>query len=89
MGWLDRARGIQDKLDNRFKSVGHGKYGRILRMARKPDVEEYVRVLEVAAIGAALIGGIGFLIYIFFTQAGPWIWTQLSNALWLMPRGLP
>jgi protein transport protein SEC61 subunit gamma-like protein len=81
MGWLDRAKDLQDKLDNRFKTVGHGKYGRILRMARKPDVEEYVRTLEVAGIGAILIGAIGFAIYIFFTQVGPWFWGVLTGGL--------
>jgi protein transport protein SEC61 subunit gamma-like protein len=79
MGWMDKLRRTQDKLDSNLKTMGHGKYGRILRMARKPDTEEYVKVLQITALGAALIGVVGFVIYIFFTQLGPWIWSQLPG----------
>jgi protein transport protein SEC61 subunit gamma-like protein len=80
MAFLDRARRVQDHFDGRLRQVGHGRYGRILRMARKPEVDEYVRVLEITAIGAVILGSVGFLLYIFFTQAGPWVWQQLVAA---------
>jgi protein transport protein SEC61 subunit gamma and related proteins len=83
MAFLDRARKVQDGIDGRLRHVGHGKYGRILRMARKPAVDEYVKVLEVTWLGAVVIGVVGFMIYIFFTQAGPWIWNNL-----FVPLGL-
>jgi protein transport protein SEC61 subunit gamma and related proteins len=81
MAFLDRARRVQDTLDGRFKTVGHGKFGRVLRMARKPAVEEYVKVLEVTWLGAVLIGVIGFFIYIFFSQIGPWLWSTYLAGL--------
>ncbi len=81
MAFLDRARNVQDRFDNRLRSVGHGKYGRILRMARRPTSEEYVKVLQVTWLGAVLIGAIGFLIYLFFQQAGPWLWTHVFGGL--------
>jgi protein transport protein SEC61 subunit gamma and related proteins len=81
MAFLDRARRVQDQFDGRLRNVGHGKYGRILRMARRPTSEEYVKVLEVTWLGAVLIGLTGFAIYIFFTQAGPWIWSNWLSAL--------
>jgi protein transport protein SEC61 subunit gamma-like protein len=81
MAFLDRARQVQDTFDGRLRNVGHGKYGRILRMARKPAVDEYVKVLEVTALGAVIIGSVGFMIYIFFTQAGPWLWTNYFQGL--------
>lgn len=81
MAFLDRARQLQEEFDGRLRNVGHGKYGRILRMARKPAVEEYVKVLEVTWLGAVLIGAIGFLIYIFFSQAGPWLWQNYLQHL--------
>ncbi len=81
MAFLDRARRVQEEVDGRLHHVGHGKYGRILRMARRPTQEEYVKVLEVAALGAVLIGMTGFVIYIFFTQAGPWLWSTLFSSL--------
>ena len=81
MAFLDRARRVQDQFDGRLRNVGHGKYGRILRMARRPTSEEYVKVLEVTWLGAVLIGLTGFAIYIFFSQAGPWIWNNLLSGL--------
>jgi len=81
MAFLDRARRVQDQFDGRLRNVGHGKYGRILRMARRPTSEEYVKVLEVTWLGAVLIGMTGFAIYIFFTQAGPWIWSNVLSGL--------
>ena len=81
MAFLDRARRVQDNLDGRLRNIGHGKYGRILRMARRPTSEEYVKVLEVTALGAVLIGITGFAIYIFFTQVGPWLWANFLTGL--------
>ncbi|MGA8711080.1 MAG: protein translocase SEC61 complex subunit gamma [Thermoplasmata archaeon] len=81
MAFLDRARRVQDQFDGRLRNVGHGKYGRILRMARRPTSEEYVKVLEVTWLGAVLIGLTGFAIYIFFSQAGPWIWANFLSGL--------
>lgn len=81
MAFLDRARQLQEDVDGRLHSVGHGKYGRILRMARRPTSEEYVKVLEVTWLGAVLIGIIGFAFYIFFTQAGPWLWNNVFSTL--------
>ncbi len=77
MAFLDRAQRVQDEFDGRLRTVGHGRYGRILRMARKPTTDEYVKVLEVTALGAILIGLVGFSIYLFFTVVGPWIWSFL------------
>jgi protein transport protein SEC61 subunit gamma-like protein len=79
MTLMDRFRKLQERFDGRLKVVGHGKYGRILRMARKPATEEYVKVLQITALGAVLIGGVGFVIYIFFSQIGPWLWSQLAS----------
>jgi protein transport protein SEC61 subunit gamma and related proteins len=81
MAFLDRAKQLQDEFDGRLKTVGHGRFGRVLRMARKPAVDEYVKVLEVTWLGAVLIGATGFLIYIFFSQAGPWLWTTFFQGL--------
>ena len=81
MAFLDRARRVQDGFDGRLRNVGHGKYGRILRMARKPSTDEYVKVLEVTWIGAVLIGSTGFALYIFFSQVGPWLWANFFSAL--------
>ncbi|MCL4308541.1 MAG: protein translocase SEC61 complex subunit gamma [Candidatus Thermoplasmatota archaeon] len=81
MAVIDRARTVQDEFDARLKRIGHGKYGRILRMARKPSREEYIRVLQITFAGAAIIGLTGFAIYVFFTAAGPWLWSNYFAGL--------
>ncbi|MEM2899663.1 MAG: protein translocase SEC61 complex subunit gamma [Thermoplasmata archaeon] len=53
--------------------VKSNKYGRILKMARKPTNEEYTKTNYVCGAGIAIIGGIGFLIY--------WIWEYLPGHL--------
>lgn len=78
---IDRAQQVQDEFDARLKHVGHGRYGRILRMARKPTSDEYIRVVEVTFIGALVIGITGFAMYIFFTQVGPWFWSNYLAGL--------
>ncbi|HXW67474.1 MAG TPA: protein translocase SEC61 complex subunit gamma [Thermoplasmata archaeon] len=81
MAFLDRARRAQESFDGRLRTFGHGRYGRILRMARRPTSEEYVKVLEVTWLGAVLIGLTGFALYIFFSQVGPWLWVNVFSGL--------
>lgn len=57
---------IQKKVEDRLKRVGKGKYGRVLKMARKPDKEEFLKVVQVTGIGMILIGALGFLIYLIW-----------------------
>ncbi|MBM4248140.1 MAG: protein translocase SEC61 complex subunit gamma [Euryarchaeota archaeon] len=52
------------------KGLGSGKYGRVLKMAKKPDAEEYKRTLQITSIGAITIGALGFLIYLIWNN-GP------------------
>ena len=39
-------------------------YGRILKLTKKPDREEFSTVAKVAGAGILIIGLIGFLIYL-------------------------
>ena len=72
MAFLDRARRVQDNFDGRLRNIGHGKYGRSCRMARRPTSEEYVKVLEVTWLGAVLIGLTGFAdLHLLLSRPGP------------------
>ena len=42
------------------------KYMRVLKLARTPTREEFIKIATVAAAGVLLIGLIGFVIYEFF-----------------------
>ncbi len=43
---------------------------RVLRVARKPDREEYFQFSKVTAIGIAIIGVIGFIFVLVATLVG-------------------
>jgi protein transport protein SEC61 subunit gamma-like protein len=64
---------IQQKVEERIKRMGKGKYGRVLKMARKPDKEEFTKVVQITGVGMILIGALGFLIYLIWTYVPPWI----------------
>ncbi len=63
---MDKSWDLQRKIEEKTKHVGKGKYGRVLKMARKPTGEEYVKVVQTVAVGLVLLGGLGFLIYWLF-----------------------
>jgi protein transport protein SEC61 subunit gamma-like protein len=66
---VDKSWEIQDKIEERTKYLGKGKYGRVMKMARKPDSDEYTKILQITGIGIILLGGLGFLIFFIWTQA--------------------
>jgi protein transport protein SEC61 subunit gamma-like protein len=49
-------------------SLNPGEYIRVLRLARKPSREEFTMIAKVSMAGIALIGMMGFLIYVLLTQ---------------------
>ena len=67
----DKAEETQQKIELRVREIGRGKWGRVLKMARKPDSEEYIKTCKLAAIGLILIGALGFLIY--------WLWSNVPK----------
>ncbi len=60
---VDRAWDVQKSLEARVTGIGSGKYGRVLRMARKPTPDEFRKTSIVAAIGIVVLGFLGFTIY--------------------------
>ncbi len=70
---LDKTVEVQSRLEEKAKKVGKGKYGRMLKMAKKPNNDEYKKVLAITGAGIAIIGGLGFLIY--------WLWNNLYPSI--------
>ena len=71
--FIDKAWDLQNRLEARRNRIGKGKYGRVLKMARKPTNEEYVRTSKITFVGILLIGGLGFLIFLLVKEVAPWI----------------
>ena len=70
---VDKAWDIQHKIEKRSERMGKGKYGRVFKMARNPDREEYTKTAQMTAIGIFIIGLIGFVIYLITDKLAPWI----------------
>jgi len=71
--FLDRAWRVQHRIEERNSRIGKGKYGRVLKMARKPTEEEYSRTVKITGLGIILIGLVGFIIYMIREMVAPWI----------------
>ena len=73
MNIVDRAWDLQHNIESRQKRIGKGKYGRVLKMARKPTDEEYSKTSKITGAGILMIGGIGFLVWLLAKEVAPWI----------------
>ena len=71
MSFINKVWKTQQKLEERFKRIGRGQYGRVLRLARKPTIEEFVKSSWVVGIGIAIVGFIGFVVYYVWLKAPP------------------
>ena len=70
---MERAWDLQYDIESRQKRIGKGKYGRVLKMARKPTDEEYSKTCKITGLGILLVGGMGFVVYLLAKQVAPWI----------------
>jgi len=76
--FMEKAWDLQHRLEVRQKRMGKGKYGRVLKMARKPTSDEYAKTSKITGAGIMLIGGLGFLIFLIANQVAPWIAEMLG-----------
>ena len=70
---VNKAWDIQKSIEKRGERLGKGKYGRVLKMARNPDQEEYTKSAQITAIAIMIVGTIGFLIFLLSSRVAPWI----------------
>jgi len=70
---MEKAWDLQHRIEVRQGRIGKGKYGRVLKMARKPTNDEYAKTSKITGAGILLIGGLGFLIFLIAKQLAPWI----------------
>ena len=75
---FDRAWEVQHRLEARQERIGKGKYGRVLKMARKPTNEEYEKTAKITGAGILAVGALGFAIYMIIDQVIPWILEALG-----------
>jgi len=73
MGVVKGAWDLQGQIEERARHLGKGRYGRVLRMARKPTRKEYTKVLQITGLGIVLIGLVGFAVYFLMTYVPRWL----------------
>jgi len=61
---MKRVWSLQQRIEVREQRIGKGKYGRVLKMARKPTNDEFEKTSKITGLGILLIGGLGFIIFI-------------------------
>ncbi len=60
---IDKSWDLQYLIEEKFKGMGSGEYGRVIKMARKPEYDEYMKTCAITGAGILLIGALGFAIY--------------------------
>ena len=73
MDIIEKSLQIQKRIESRTKNLGKGKYGRVLKMARKPNREEFTKTLQITGVGLVIIGAMGFLIFLIWEKLPPLI----------------
>lgn len=71
MDIVEKSEEVQKQIEGHVKQIGKGKYGRVMKMARKPTPEEFSKTVQVTGLGILLLGGLGFLIW--------WLWTNVPD----------
>lgn len=90
--FMEKAWDLQNRIEARQKRIGKGRYGRVLKMARKPTDEEYNKTSKITGLGILLVGGLGFLIWLLATIVAPEIGkilgliedTTTQQIIWLL-----
>ena len=71
---VDRAWELQHNMEARQRRIGKGKYGRVLKMARKPTDEEFAKTSKITGAGILIVGGLGFVVvWLLAKHVAPWI----------------
>lgn len=66
MDIIEKSWEAQRRIEKKAKHFGKGKYGRVLRLARKPTKDEYNKIVLITGAGILAIGGLGFAIWLLW-----------------------
>ena len=81
MDLLEKSIRAQRWIEDGTSSIGKGRYGRVLKMSRKPDQDEFRKTIIITSIGMALIGGLGFVIWMIWEYLPDYIWDWLDLSM--------
>ena len=64
MSFIERVWNTQQGLEDRFRRIGRGQYGRVLRVQRRPAYDEFVKPSWIVGVGMGIVGAIGFVVFL-------------------------
>lgn len=70
---IDKSWKLQESIEELFRGMGKGNYGRVIKMARKPEYDEYMKTCGITGLGILVIGLLGFSIYYLWTHLPDWV----------------
>jgi protein translocase SEC61 complex gamma subunit len=70
---VERSQRFQDRIETWLRNRRRGKYMRVLRLAVRPDNEEFSNTLKLTFAGLLLLGFTGFAIQLFVLAATDWL----------------
>ncbi len=70
---IDKSWKLQESIEELFRGMGKGSYGRVIKMARKPEYDEYMKTCGITGLGILVIGLLGFSIYYLWTHLPDWV----------------
>jgi preprotein translocase subunit Sss1 len=76
---LERSQALQARLDTWLSNRRRGRYMRVLRLAVKPEHDEYMNTLKLAFAGLLVLGLTGFFMQGFIAGISNWF------SSWLHP----
>jgi len=74
---LELSQRWQDRIENWIRSRRRGKYMRVLRLAVRPERDEYLNTLKLAFAGLLVLGFTGFLMQLGVKAFSDWIGSWL------------
>jgi protein transport protein SEC61 subunit gamma-like protein len=63
-GLVHKAWGWQHRVEAKWQSLGSGRFARVLKMAHKPEPEEYRQSSTIVLVGIGVIGFLGFMVFL-------------------------
>jgi len=74
---LESSQSLQKKVDSWFQNRRRGRYMRVLRLAVRPERDEYFNTLKLAFAGLLVLGLVGFAIQYFMEGVTNWLGSWL------------
>jgi preprotein translocase subunit Sss1 len=74
---LETSQRLQDRIENWLRNRRRGKYLRVLRLAVRPEPDEYINTLKLAFAGLLVLGFTGFFMQLGVKAVSDWIGSWL------------